>query len=45
MKVESDGIKISGLICRNFSLHIQRVDSDGNLKIGFTEHNVVAISV
>jgi len=41
---ESDGIKISGLICRNFSFTHSRVDSDGNLKDWFTEHNVVAIS-
>ena len=43
-EVESDGIKISGLICRNFSFTHSRVDSDGNLKDWFTEHNLVAIS-
>jgi carbamoyl-phosphate synthase small subunit len=43
-EVESDGIKISGLICRNFSFTHSRVDSDGNLKDWFTEHNVVAVS-
>ena len=43
-EVESDGIKISGLICRNFSFTHSRVDSDGNLKDWFTKHNVVAIS-
>jgi len=42
--VESDGIKISGLICRNFSFTHSRVDSDGNLKDYFTKHNLVAIS-
>ncbi len=43
-EVESDGIKISGLICRNFSFSHSRVDSDGNLKDWFTKHNLVAIS-
>jgi carbamoyl-phosphate synthase small subunit len=44
MEVESDGIKISGLICRNFSFTHSRVDSNGNLKDWFEEHNIVAIS-
>ncbi|MCH3884316.1 glutamine-hydrolyzing carbamoyl-phosphate synthase small subunit [Tenacibaculum aquimarinum] len=43
-EVESDGIKISGLICRNFSFTHSRVDSDGNLLDWFTKHNLVAIS-
>ncbi|SOU86715.1 glutamine-hydrolyzing carbamoyl-phosphate synthase small subunit [Tenacibaculum dicentrarchi] len=43
-EVESEGIKISGLICRNFSFTHSRVDSDGNLFDWFKEHNVVAIS-
>jgi carbamoyl-phosphate synthase small subunit len=43
-EVESDGIKISGLICRNFSFTHSRVDSDGNLKDYFMKHNLVAIS-
>jgi carbamoyl-phosphate synthase small subunit len=43
-EVESDGIKISGLICRNFSFTHSRVDSDGNLFDWFTKHNLVAIS-
>jgi carbamoyl-phosphate synthase small subunit len=43
-EVESDGIKIAGLICRNFSFTHSRVDSDGNLKDWFVKHNVVAIS-
>ncbi|UAM98515.1 glutamine-hydrolyzing carbamoyl-phosphate synthase small subunit [Polaribacter litorisediminis] len=44
LEVESEGIKISGLICRNFSFTHSRVDSDGNLKDWFMEHNIVAIS-
>ncbi|MGK0412690.1 MAG: carbamoyl-phosphate synthase small subunit [Polaribacter sp.] len=43
-EVESDGIKISGLICRNFSFTHSRVDSNGNLKDWFMKHNIVAIS-
>lgn len=43
-EVESEGIKIAGLICRNFSFIHSRIDSDGNLKDWFTEHNLVAIS-
>jgi carbamoyl-phosphate synthase small subunit len=44
LEVESDGIKISGLICRNFSFTHSRVDSNGNLKDWFMKHNLVAIS-
>ena len=43
-EVESDGIKISGLICRNFSFTHSRVDSNGNLKDWFEKYNIVAIS-
>ncbi len=43
-EVESEGIKIAGLICRNFSFTHSRVDSDGNLKDWFIKHNTVAIS-
>ena len=43
-EVESEGIKISGLVVRNFSFEHSRVDSDGNLKDWFVEHNLVAIS-
>ncbi len=43
-EIESEGIKISGLICRNFSFTHSRVDSDGNLKDWFEKHNLVAIS-
>ena len=43
-EIESDGIKISGLICRNFSFTHSRIDSEGNLKDWFIKHNTVAIS-
>ncbi|MCL4135755.1 UNVERIFIED_CONTAM: hypothetical protein GTU68_002095 [Idotea baltica] len=43
-EVESEGIKISGLICRNFSFDYSRPDADGSLKNWFQEHNLIAIS-
>ncbi len=43
-EVESDGIKISGLICRNFSFDYSRADADSSLKDWFVKHNLVAIS-
>ena len=43
-EVESDGIKISGLICRNFSFEHSRPNADGSLKEWFEKHNLVAIS-
>ena len=43
-EIESEGIKIAGLICRNFSSFHSRVSSDGNLKDWFVKHNTVAIA-
>ena len=43
-EVESDSIKIAGLICRNFSFHYSRAGADGNLKDWFIKHKLVAIS-
>jgi len=43
-EIESDGIKISGLICRNFSFDYSRSGADGSLKDWFIKHNLVAIS-
>ena len=43
-EVESDGIKISGLICRNFSFEHSRPSASGSLKEWFQKHNLVAIS-
>ena len=43
-EVESDGIKISGLICRNFSFEHSRPNADGSLKEWFEKHNLVTIS-
>ncbi len=43
-EVESEGIKIAGLVCRNFSYSHSRAGADGNLADWFTKHNLVAIS-
>lgn len=43
-EVESDGIKISGLICRNFSFNYSRPNADNSLKEWFKKHQLVAIS-
>ncbi len=40
---ESASIKISGLICRNFSLHFSRKGADMSLQDYFIEQNIVAI--
>ncbi len=41
---ESDNIKISGLICKNFSYDYSRENSDGSLFNYFEKQNFVAIS-
>ena len=43
-EVESDSIKISGLICKNFSFNYSRPSADSSLKDFFEKHNVLAIS-
>lgn len=43
-EVESDGIKIAGLICKNFSYDFSRVRSHGSLEEFFEKNNVMAIS-
>jgi len=43
-EVESEAIKISGLICRNFSFNYSRTDANGSLKEWFEKHQLVAIS-
>lgn len=42
--VESDGIKISGLVCKNFSTYHSRVGGNGSLYDYFKENNKVIIS-
>lgn len=41
---ESEGIKISGLVCKNFSFDYSRVDAEGSLLDYFKKQNFVAIS-
>jgi len=41
---ESDAIKISGLVCKNFSFDYSRHDSEGSLLAYFERQNFVAIS-
>ena len=43
-EVESDGIKISGLICKNFSYDYSRVASEDSLLNFFDKNNLFAIS-
>mgnify|MGYP001032224923 FL=1 len=43
-EVESDDIKIAGLICKNFSYDYSREDSNGSLKNFFETHDLFAIS-
>jgi carbamoyl-phosphate synthase small subunit len=43
-EIESDSIKIAGLICKNFSYDYSRVDSDGSLEKFLEQNNLFAIS-
>ena len=43
-EAESDSIKISGLICKNFSYDYSRIDSDGSLLEFFEKNDLFAIS-
>jgi len=43
-EVESDAIKISGLVCKNFSFNHSRPDSESNLFDYFEKQNLVCIS-
>jgi carbamoyl-phosphate synthase small subunit len=43
-EVESDSIKIAGLICKNFSFNYSRVDTSGSLEDYFTKQNLICIS-
>lgn len=42
--VDSDGIKIAGLVCKNFSFSHSRVNATGDLLSYFEKNNLVAIS-
>ncbi|WP_353085205.1 glutamine-hydrolyzing carbamoyl-phosphate synthase small subunit [Flavobacterium sp.] len=43
-EVESDGIKIAGLVCKNFSFNHSRPDSESDLYAYFEKQNLVCIS-
>ncbi|MGL5111691.1 MAG: glutamine-hydrolyzing carbamoyl-phosphate synthase small subunit [Flavobacterium sp.] len=43
-EVESNGIKISGLICKNFSFNYSRADSTESLESYFKKQNLICIS-
>jgi len=43
-EVESDSVKIAGLICRNFSYTFSREDADGSLEDFLDKNNLLAIS-
>lgn len=43
-EVESEGIKIAGLVCRNFNFDYSRTKADGSLIDWFVKHQLVAIS-
>ncbi len=43
-EVESDSVKIAGLICRNFSYHYSRIDADKSLEEFLNDNNLLAIS-
>lgn len=43
-EVESDSIKISGLVCKNFSFNYSRPDAAGSLYDYFEKQNLIAIS-
>jgi carbamoyl-phosphate synthase small subunit len=43
-EVESDDIKIAGLICKNFSFEYSRPSADGSLEEFFEKYNTLAIA-
>ncbi|CAM4031267.1 glutamine-hydrolyzing carbamoyl-phosphate synthase small subunit [Flavobacterium weaverense] len=43
-EVESESIKISGLICKNFSFNYSRADASGSLEDYFIKQNLICIS-
>ena len=43
-EVESDGIKIAGLVCKNFSFNHSRPDSESDLYTYFEKQNLVCVS-
>jgi carbamoyl-phosphate synthase small subunit len=44
IEVESDSIKIAGLVCKNFSFNYSRTDASGSLEDYFIKQNLICIS-
>jgi carbamoyl-phosphate synthase small subunit len=42
--IESDSIKISGLVCKNFSFNYSRPDASGSLEDYFVKQNLICIT-
>ena len=40
-EVESDGVKISGLVCKNFSFNYSRIDAEGSLFDYLQKQNLI----
>jgi len=43
-EIESESVKISGLVCKKFSHHFSRVSADGSIQAYFESHNLIGIS-
>ncbi len=43
-EIESDSIKIAGLVCKNFSFNYSREDASGSLEDYFKKQNLICIS-
>lgn len=43
-EIESDGTKIAGLVCKNFSFNYSRADASGSLEDYFAKQNLICIS-
>ncbi|MFB3389212.1 glutamine-hydrolyzing carbamoyl-phosphate synthase small subunit [Flavobacterium sp. LAR06] len=44
LEIESDSIKIAGLVCKNFSFNYSREDASGSLEDYFAKQNLICIS-
>jgi carbamoyl-phosphate synthase small subunit len=44
LEIESDSIKIAGLVCKNFSFNYSREDASGSLEDYFIKQNLICIS-
>jgi carbamoyl-phosphate synthase small subunit len=44
LEIESESIKIAGLVCKNFSFNYSREDSSGSLEDYFAKQNLICIS-